>query len=76
MSRDPSPMMLHDIVLFLERIERHSRATNMPAVLRADLGLAARLIDALIVKANIKDWPLDISNEALGRRGHRERPGR
>jgi hypothetical protein len=67
MSRKVAPMMLHDIVLVLERIERHSRAANMPAVLRADLALAARLIDALIVKANIKDWPLDISDEALGR---------
>jgi hypothetical protein len=62
-------MMLHEIVLFLERLERSSRTVNMPAVLRADLRLAVRLIDALLVKANIKDWPLDVSDEVPRGRG-------
>lgn len=60
-------MMLHDIVLFLERLEGSSRTVNMPAVLRADLRLAVRLIDTLLIKANLKNWPLDVSNEVSGR---------
>jgi hypothetical protein len=48
---------------------RARNCSTAPAILRADLRLAVRLIDALLVKANIRDWPLDVSDEVPGGRG-------
>jgi hypothetical protein len=69
MAKKPSTqkMSLHDISLLIYRLERGARSPTVRDALRRDIKLVIRVVDALLV--HDQPWPLDISDDALGRAG-------
>jgi hypothetical protein len=62
---------MRQIAELLDRLEQRAIASDSTPSLKRDCALVVRVVQALLHRATINKWPIDISNEGLCRGGER-----